>query len=174
MEVGGLVKARLEGWADFHSSSRPKNRKGTPMSQSAMAEAKVTSVPHDVPEAIESLLSRQTVLIASAEPAVSGSLRDLLQVYPLKTIWAKSVSEVRAVVAKENVTACFCDFWLVDGTYRDVVRHLRRQPVEIPTVIVCEPACSHEYRDYLSALNIRAFDFMCHPYSKIDLERILR
>jgi hypothetical protein len=26
MEVGGLVKARLEGWADFHPSSRPRKK----------------------------------------------------------------------------------------------------------------------------------------------------
>jgi phage tail sheath gpL-like len=62
----------------------------------------------------------------------------------------------------------------VDGTYRDVVRLLKRQPVEIPATIVCEPACPNEYRDYLAALNIRAFDFICHPYRKTDLERILQ
>ena len=40
-------------------------------------------------------------------------------------------------------------------------------------IIVCAPACPQEYRDYLAALNIRAFDFICHPYRRIDLERIL-
>jgi hypothetical protein len=50
---------------------------------------------------------------------------------------------------------------------------LKRQPVEIPAIIVCEPACPHEYRDYLAALNIRAFDFICHPYRKSDMDRIL-
>jgi hypothetical protein len=38
---------------------------------------------------------------------------------------------------------------------------------------VCAPECPHEYRDYLAALNIRAFDFICHPYRRTDLERIL-
>jgi DNA-binding NtrC family response regulator len=144
------------------------------MSQPAMADGKITSVPHDAPETIESVLTRQTVLIASADPGTSGSLRDLLQVYPLKTIWAKSVNEVRGVVAKENVAACFCDFWLIDGTYRDVVRHLRRQAVQIPAIVVCAPSCPQEHRDYLAALNLRAFDFLCYPYHKADLERILR
>ena len=98
----------------------------------------------------------------------------LLEMYPLRTLWAKSVGEVRASLAKENLAACFCGFWLVDGTYRDVVRLLKRQPVEVPAIIVCEPACTDEYRDYLAALNIRAFDFICHPYRKTDLERILQ
>jgi DNA-binding NtrC family response regulator len=59
------------------------------------------------------------------------------------------------------------------GTNRDVVRQLKRQPVEIPVIVVCAPGCSEEYRDYLAALNIRAFDYVCHPYRQADLERIL-
>jgi DNA-binding NtrC family response regulator len=118
--------------------------------------------------------SQPIVLVATVDPVIRDSMRDLLQMYPLRTFWAKGVGEVRALLAKENVAACFCGFWLVDGTYRDVVRLLKRRPVEIPAVIVCEPACSNEYRDYLAALNIRAFDFICHPYRKTDLDRILQ
>jgi hypothetical protein len=40
-------------------------------------------------------------------------------------------------------------------------------------IIVCAPECPQEYRDDLAALNIRAFDFICYPYRRIDLERIL-
>ena len=80
---------------------------------------------------------------------------------------------MRLALAKESVIACFCGFWLIDGTYRDVVRHLKRQPIEIPAIVVCEPSCPQEYRDYLAALNLRAFDFLCHPYRRMDLERIL-
>src|SRR5580700_970230 len=120
-------------------------------------------------------IARQpTVLVATVDPVISDSMRNLLQMYPLRTLWAKSVGEVRALLAKENVAACFCGFWLVDGTYRDVVRLLKSRPVEIPAIIVCEPACPNEYRDYLAALNIRAFDFICHPYRKTDLERVLQ
>jgi hypothetical protein len=41
-------------------------------------------------------------------------------------------------------------------------------------IVVCAPSCPQEYRDYLAALNLRAFDFLCHPYRRMDLERILR
>lgn len=115
-----------------------------------------------------------TVLVATVDPGISTSMREMLRTYQLRTVWAKGVDEVRAALAAEHVAACFCGFWLVDGTYRDVVRHLKHQPVEIPAIIVCGPACPHEYRDYLAALNIRAFDFICHPYRKTDLERILQ
>src|SRR5271163_2549850 len=118
--------------------------------------------------------TQPVVLVATTDPVISDSMRALLQMYPLRTLWARGVGEVRALLAKENVAACFCGFWLVDGTYRDVVRMLKRRPMEIPAIIVCEPACPNEYRDYLASLNIRAFDFICHPYRKTDLERILR
>ena len=126
------------------------------------------------PESFSATLQVPTVLVATVDDTIGDSMRELLQLYRLKTLWAKSVEDVRVALARETVSACFCGFWLIDGTYRDVVRHLKRQPQEIPAIIVCEPACPHEYRDYLAALNIRAFDFICHPYRKADMDRILR
>jgi DNA-binding NtrC family response regulator len=115
-----------------------------------------------------------TVLVATNDPEIRENMAGLLQLFPLKTVWAKGMQDVKSVLARESVTACLCGFWLVDGTYRDVVRHLKLQRAQIPAIIVCAPTCPHEYRDYLAALNIRAFDFICHPYRKTDIERILR
>jgi DNA-binding NtrC family response regulator len=98
---------------------------------------------------------------------------ELLRGYRINTLWATGIEEVRSAIAREDVMACFCGFWLVDGTYRDVVRHIKHQRADIPMIIICAPECPQEYRDYLAALNIRAFDFICYPYRRIDLERIL-
>jgi DNA-binding NtrC family response regulator len=92
-----------------------------------------------------------TALIATNDPEIHGNM----------------------LLAGQKVSVCFCGFWLLDGTYRDVVRHLKLRRAEIPAVIVCAPSCPHDYRDYLAALNISAFDFICHPYQKSDIERIL-
>jgi len=143
------------------------------MNKPAAAEDTARSSRDDVVETVPSSLAPPTVLVATAEPPIISSMRDLLEGYPIRTIWARGVNEVRLALAKESVLACFCSFWLVDGTYRDVVRHLKGQPIEIPAILVCEPSCPQEYRDYLAALNLRAFDFLCHPYRKTDLERIL-
>jgi DNA-binding NtrC family response regulator len=144
------------------------------MNQPTVSEDNIASVLRDeTVEMVTPSLARPTVLVATAEPTIGASMRDLLQGYPIRTIWARGVNEVRLALAKESVLACFCGFWLIDGTYRDVVRHLKRQPIEIPAIVVCEPSCPQEYRDYLAALNLRAFDFLCHPYRKMDLERIL-
>jgi DNA-binding NtrC family response regulator len=114
------------------------------------------------------------VLVATVDPDIRSSLSSLLEAQPVRVTWAKSVEEVRASLAREDVSACFCGFWLVDGTYRDVIRLLKARPAEIPAIIACAPACPHEYRNYLAALNIRAFDFICFPYRIDDLERVLR
>jgi DNA-binding NtrC family response regulator len=117
---------------------------------------------------------KQNILFATVDRSASAPLYSLLETYPVNILWAKALEQVRSVLVRESVAACFCGLWLVDGTYRDVVRQLRRQPAEIPVVIVCAPECPQEYRDYLAALNIRAFDFICHPYRRMDLERILQ
>jgi len=99
---------------------------------------------------------------------------ELFQGYRVNTLWASGIEKVRSTLSEhQDVLACFCGFWLVDGTYREVVRLLKQHRAEIPMIIVCSPECPQEYRDYLAALNIRAFDFICHPYRQIDLERIL-
>lgn len=115
-----------------------------------------------------------TVLVASVDPDIRSSLSALLGAYPARTVWANSVEGVRSNLAKENVSACFCGFWLLDGTYRDVIRLLKSRPIEIPAIIACAPGCPGEYQDYLAALNIRAFDFISFPYSAAHLERVLR
>jgi DNA-binding NtrC family response regulator len=114
-----------------------------------------------------------TILVATVDPEIRSNMSALLESYTVKTIWVTGLEELRLAIAKENISACFCGFWLVDGTYRDVVRQLRRRREEIPIVVVCAPECSQEYRDYLAALNIRAFDYICYPYRKADLDRIL-
>jgi DNA-binding NtrC family response regulator len=143
------------------------------MNKPAATQDSLTGISRDEAVKVAPSPARPSVLVATAEPSISASMRDLLQEYPIRTIWARGVNEVRLALAKESVLACFCGFWLIDGTYRDVVRHLKRQPIEIPAIVVCEPSCPQEYRDYLAALNLRAFDFLCHPYRKMDLERIL-
>lgn len=114
-----------------------------------------------------------TILVATTDPYIEENVGELLKAYPIRTVWVKCVEELRSALTRGNVAACLCGFWLVDGTYRDVVRYIRRQPADIPVVMMCAPACPHEYRDYLAALNIRAFDFICYPYQGSHLGRIL-
>jgi DNA-binding NtrC family response regulator len=116
---------------------------------------------------------RPTVLIATIDTEIREALAELLELATLNAIWVGSVEDVKTLVARERIAACLCGFWLQDGTYREVIRHLRRERIDIPAIIVSAPACPQEYRDYLAALNLGALDFLCYPYQKPDFERML-
>lgn len=145
------------------------------MFSSAPDRRETPQSPHrlPLPGRGQALSRLPSVLLATTHGDIRRGMGELFQVCGINVLLATGMKEVKSTLEREHVAACFCGFWLVDGTYRDVVRHLRRERYEIPVIIVCEPGCPDEYRDYLAALNIRAFDFICHPYRQTDLEKIL-
>lgn len=114
------------------------------------------------------------MLIATIDVEIREALVELLEIASINAIWVASVEEVKTLVARERIAACLCGFWLQDGTYREVVRHLRRERMDIPAIIVSAPACPQEFRDNLAAMNLGALDFLSYPYQKSDFERILQ
>ena len=114
-----------------------------------------------------------TVLIATIDTEIREALADLLEMASINAIWVGSVEDVKTIVARERIAACLCGFWLQDGTYREVIRHLRRERLDIPAIIVSAPSCPQEYRDYLAAMNLGTLDFLGYPYQKSEFERIL-
>jgi DNA-binding NtrC family response regulator len=116
---------------------------------------------------------RASIVLATTDRQILDGMGELLRGYRVNTIWARGIHELQTALGEHDVLACFCGFSLVDGTYRDVARLLKHGRADVPMIVVCSPECPQEYRDYLAALNIRAFDFICHPYRSMDLERIL-
>jgi DNA-binding NtrC family response regulator len=115
----------------------------------------------------------QTVVIATIDHDIRASLTQLLEGVEVEAICVRSIKELRSLIAQKKVSACFCGFWLQDGTYREVVRHLRRERMDIPTVIVSAPTCPQEFREYLSALNLGGLDVLSYPYEQADFDRML-
>jgi DNA-binding NtrC family response regulator len=116
---------------------------------------------------------RPTVLIALSDPEIRETLANMLQYHPLNTIWVDSVEDVKSVTVTMRIATFFCGLWLQDGTYREIVRHLRRERIDIPIIIVSGPTSPIEYRDYLSAMNIGALDCICYPFQQSHFEAIL-
>jgi DNA-binding NtrC family response regulator len=117
---------------------------------------------------------RPTVLIATIDPEIREGLAGLVETSAVNAIWVSGVKDVKTLVARRGIVACFCGFWLQDGTYREVVNYLRRERINIPAIIVSAPACPQEFKDYLGALNLGALDFLPHPYQQSDFERMLK
>jgi two-component system, OmpR family, response regulator QseB len=122
---------------------------------------------------VEQISSRPMVLVATIDPEIRIGLTELFQGFSLDAIWLRGVEAAKNALSKEKIAACLCGFWLQDGTYRELVRHIRRQRMDMPVIIVSAPACPQEYGEYLTAMNLGALDFLCHPYQKSELERML-
>jgi DNA-binding NtrC family response regulator len=125
------------------------------------------SRPQEIPDA-------PTVLVAAIDWQVRIGLSSVLPFFAINTVWVSSIAEATKVLATRDVSVCLCGFWLEDGTFKDLARHIRRSEARISLVAVSAPPCRNEYRDYLAAMHIGAFDFLCHPYQKTDLDRVLR
>jgi CheY-like chemotaxis protein len=118
-------------------------------------------------------IESQTLLIATIDPDIRAALAELLYNAGIKGIWVRSVKEVKSLIAKQRISACLCGLWLQDGTYREIIRHLRREGMDIPVIIVSAPACPQEFRDYLAAMNLGALDVLSYPYEQSEFERML-
>lgn len=117
--------------------------------------------------------NRPTLLIATIDLEIREALAELLEGAAINAIWVNGVKDVKMVVARETIVACLCGFWLQDGTYREVIRHLRRERQDVPAIIVASPACPQNFREYLAALNLEELDFLTYPYQSSDLKKIL-
>lgn len=115
-----------------------------------------------------------TVMIATRDSEVRDALTGILEGQGIEIESVKGLEAAKGLLAESSVAACLCGFGLEDGTYKDLVKHARRQTPGVPVVIVSTPSCGNEYREYLAAMNAGAFDFLCHPYQRHEVERIPR
>jgi DNA-binding NtrC family response regulator len=120
-----------------------------------------------------SALDSQTILIATIDHDIRAALTDLLESANIEVICVSSVKGVKALIGKKRISACLCGFWLQDGTYREVIRHLRRERMDIPAIIISAPTCPQEFREYLAAINLGALDVLSYPFQRSDFDRML-
>src|ERR1700675_2763937 len=93
----------------------------------------------------QNVIDHPTVLVASADAGMRDGMSELLQSFSVRTKWARGVEEANNWLTQEDISACFCGFWLADGTYRELVKRIKREAAEIPVIIVSAPTCSNEY-----------------------------
>lgn len=122
--------------------------------------------------------SGPTVLIATRNASIERDLAEALESCGANVEFAGGLAGVRDIFdarsGRSSVSVCLCGFGLQDGSYREVVKLSKRQTPEVPVIIVSTPSGSNEYDEYLSSMNAGAFDFLCYPYDKRELQRMLR
>lgn len=112
-------------------------------------------------------------LLIAVESNVRKMIMEMLGARGIECLCAGSIMEMKSICSHRNISVCVSGLWLVDGTFRDVVSHLRRQSAQVRVVIVCGADSPPEYRDFLRALDIQSFDSVGFPFQKSDLERVL-
>lgn len=117
---------------------------------------------------------RPKILVAAMDPEIRTGFAELLQEFSFDVIWLKSVEAAKNLLSKEKIAACFCGFWLQDGTYRQLVRHIRHIRLDTRVIILSGPACPEESYDLLTAMNLGAVDFLSYPYRRADMKRLFR
>lgn len=136
----------------------------------------MTSVPRDTDAGLGSNLGlrneRVSVLIVSADPAVRRALYEALS-EAWRPGYASGAESAKQIISSGGIVACLCGFDLEDGTCKEIVKHAKHQAAEVPVIIVSTPNCPNEYGEYLGAMNAGAFDFLCHPYQRRELDRML-
>lgn len=115
-----------------------------------------------------------TVLVAATDASVRSGLGAILPSFAINTAWVTNLTDAGSALAEKNISACVCGFWLEDNTYRDLMRLLKNVAPSLPVIVASTPACPDEYHVYLEAVNLGAFEFLCYPYRKPDLDRVLR
>jgi DNA-binding NtrC family response regulator len=117
---------------------------------------------------------KSKVAIATADSSVQSSLSKILEGFSIEAIWLKNTDDVRRAFARDSIACFLCGFWLENGTYREAVKHIKKQVSQVPFLMVSTPGATNEYRDYLASLNVGAFDFICYPYQEVEVKRILQ
>jgi DNA-binding NtrC family response regulator len=115
-----------------------------------------------------------TVMIATMDASVHRMLAQILEGHGIDVVWVKGLERAQEFLRLGTVAACLCGFGLEEGSYKELVKFAKREVPETPVVIVSTPSCANEYAEYLAAMNAGAFDFLCYPYQKREVDRILR
>lgn len=142
-----------------------------PVARGESLRGKSQAIPWKRTAAAESAL---TILIASEDESVRQTLCDLLSGYHIDTLAVASIGAAKSLLAVKRIAVLLSGVSLEGGTYRDLLSEVKEKAPGVPVIVVSTPASSDEYRDYLASVNSGAFDFVCHPYQKAELERILR
>jgi DNA-binding NtrC family response regulator len=68
------------------------------------------------------------------------------------------------------VCLVFCESYLADGTFRDVLRIAEHTQSNVPVVVTSRVGDTGEY---LEAMELGAFDFLARPYRRAEVNWIL-
>lgn len=102
------------------------------------------------------------IMVASSELEDRRRITEVLMRLGLDPICVTSVAQCRELLTKEQIHLIFCERFLPDGDYSDIVAASQDSPSQ-PFVVL---ACHHNVSEYRKAITRGVFEVIsekCHP-----------
>jgi DNA-binding NtrC family response regulator len=106
-------------------------------------------------------------LVASSHLECRRALLRILEDLGVNAFASATLAEAEEVISRQRIALVFCDDHLTDGSYRDLLHNLRTSKQSPHTVVTTRTA---EWKEYLEALGLGAFDMIQYPYRPTDVE----
>jgi two-component system, NtrC family, response regulator PilR len=116
------------------------------------------------------MTERLRVLVVGSESQKSRELAAVLLDYGMAPVSAASVLGAMTRLATEDVVVVFCAAELEDGSYGELVRELKLANWKVPVVVVFRLG---DWKEYLEAIRLGAFDCIAPPYRHSEIARII-
>lgn len=116
------------------------------------------------------MTGRLQILVVCSDPENRKTLLGVLTQCGLELIISSTVSEARAVLARQAFPLVICEADLAGGSFRDLLRATQAAGVRIPVVVASRLDNTHEY---LEAMQLGAFDYIAGPFRRSDVEWIV-
>jgi DNA-binding NtrC family response regulator len=113
------------------------------------------------------------VVIVSADSRIGAAMTDILRECSLNSTLVRGLSELKNALPHTCPIACLCGFELADGSFREVLEFLERQPVQIPTIMVSGHSFGETPACILDSLKAGALATICYPYRLSDVQIML-
>jgi DNA-binding NtrC family response regulator len=110
-------------------------------------------------------------LVASSHLEPRRALLRILEDLSVNTFASATLAEAEDFLSRQEVVLVFCDDHLTDGSYRDLLRTLGTWE-KAPRIVVTTR--TGEWKEYMEALRLGAFDMIPYPYRSTDVELNVR
>lgn len=110
------------------------------------------------------------VLIVSARTENGKALMRILADLPINVFAVTTIGQAREVLAKHTVEMIFCEEFLPDGTYLELLEFVIAESSLTAFVVTL---CTGEWDEYLEAIHLGATDVLRCPLQSIDVELVL-
>jgi DNA-binding NtrC family response regulator len=119
----------------------------------------------------ELILKLPNGLVVSSKEEVRRKLGEFLGQCGLAPVFASTVTESGTALADHEVFIVLCDDSLLDGTYADILKLVGQSDTKVRVIVVSRTG---DWREYLAAIRVGAFDYLAYPPNPEELQRAIQ